>query len=107
MLNRTLATLALSAPLVLGGCGGPEALDIRCYAAASMTYAGDADNPDAAALMAYYLGRVDAAGRNGDWAPAARDAVAEFNEDPARIEAIAGACMARMRDSMAKQRAAF
>jgi hypothetical protein len=107
MLSRTLATLALSAPLVLSGCGGPEALDIRCYAAASVTYAGDADNPDAAALMAYYLGRVDAGSRDGDWPSAARDAVAEFNEDPARIEAIAGSCMARMRDSMARQRAAF
>lgn len=107
MLSRIIAMLALSAPLVLSGCGDADTLDIRCYAAASVTYAGDADNPDAAALMAYYLGRVDAASRNGDWAHAARDAIAEFNEDPDRIEAIAAPCMARWRDSMARLRAAF
>lgn len=92
---------------LVASCSGADQLDVRCYGAASVTLAGSRGNADAASLMSYYLGRIDASDPSGGWAEAAGQSIHEFNQDPSQIEGLMASCVDRMRSSMAKQRAAI
>ncbi|MBL0968383.1 MAG: hypothetical protein IBJ02_04665 [Brevundimonas sp.] len=92
---------------LVASCGGADQLDVRCYAAASVNLAASRGNGDAATLMSYYLGRVDAVDPSGGWAEAAGKQIGEFNRDPSQMENLLTSCVDRMRSSMAKQRTAI
>ncbi|HWW11266.1 MAG TPA: hypothetical protein VN018_02035 [Brevundimonas sp.] len=101
--------LIVAAGLGLAGCGGAGGVsqpDLKCYALSSLILSGPRGNADAAASMAYYMGRLDGADPSGDWAkamPATRAALTALPE--AELRRLVTECGEGLTASVARQRA--
>ncbi len=100
--------LIAAACLGLAGCGGGGVSqpDLKCYALSSMILSGPRGNADAAASMAYYMGRLDGADPSGDWAkamPATRATLTALPE--AELRRLVTECGDGLKASATRQRA--
>lgn len=104
---KHLVIAFMLAGFAVSGCSDrtSNSLDVRCYAASTISLASVSDSTDAAVLMGYYLGRLDAADPGGGWAKEVETTMIAFNQDPGRIPALTPPCMERMQQSLAKHRA--